>query len=272
MAQPADVPGLKLGERALRDRAGAADRSAESSRRSGSRGIGRRRSPRSRRSGRRRTGRWSQRRIEVIERNRNIGLIERPECKRRWQSEPWEDKEARRAHDLAAGPVRGAVTVVRHGWRAGADDGEPAGRPAAHGCRRGVGGAPAARPGRGPGRRAEGDHRRGARPVPGPIPVQAVRPGQAPPVGADLGPAARRGRDRQEAGHRRPAEVRGRRLPEAVLLAPPRQARRAQGALHLLPRRQPRQRPELPADRLGRLGPPRAGRGPDHADPGALGR
>jgi len=32
-------------------------------------------------------------RIEMIERNRNIGLIERPECKRRWQSEPWERKE-----------------------------------------------------------------------------------------------------------------------------------------------------------------------------------
>ena len=37
-----------------------------------------------------------ERRIEVIESNRNIGLIERPECKRRWQSEPWEDREARR--------------------------------------------------------------------------------------------------------------------------------------------------------------------------------
>jgi hypothetical protein len=33
------------------------------------------------------------RRVEVIERNRNIGLIERPECKRRWQSDPWEVKE-----------------------------------------------------------------------------------------------------------------------------------------------------------------------------------
>jgi hypothetical protein len=33
------------------------------------------------------------RRIEMIERNRNIGLIERPECKRRWQSESWEAKE-----------------------------------------------------------------------------------------------------------------------------------------------------------------------------------
>lgn len=34
------------------------------------------------------------RRIEVIERDRNIGLIERPECKRRWQSESWEKKES----------------------------------------------------------------------------------------------------------------------------------------------------------------------------------
>jgi len=37
-----------------------------------------------------------ERRIEVIESNRNIGLIERPECKRRWQYEPWEVREARR--------------------------------------------------------------------------------------------------------------------------------------------------------------------------------
>jgi hypothetical protein len=37
-----------------------------------------------------------ERRIEVIESNRNIGLIERPECKRRWQSEPWEVREAGR--------------------------------------------------------------------------------------------------------------------------------------------------------------------------------
>jgi hypothetical protein len=34
-----------------------------------------------------------ERRIEIIEQNRNIGLIERPECKRRWQSELWGDKE-----------------------------------------------------------------------------------------------------------------------------------------------------------------------------------
>jgi hypothetical protein len=35
-----------------------------------------------------------QRRIEVIGRRRDIALIERPECKRRWQAEPWAKKEA----------------------------------------------------------------------------------------------------------------------------------------------------------------------------------
>jgi hypothetical protein len=34
-----------------------------------------------------------QRRIDTIERRRDLGLIERPECKRRWQSEPWQAKE-----------------------------------------------------------------------------------------------------------------------------------------------------------------------------------
>ena len=33
------------------------------------------------------------RRIEIIERSRNIEQIERPDYKRRWQSEPWEQKE-----------------------------------------------------------------------------------------------------------------------------------------------------------------------------------
>ncbi|WP_406460317.1 BREX-2 system adenine-specific DNA-methyltransferase PglX [Streptomyces sp. NBC_01622] len=34
-----------------------------------------------------------QARIEIIERRKDIGLIERPECKRRWSVEPWEKKE-----------------------------------------------------------------------------------------------------------------------------------------------------------------------------------
>lgn len=32
-------------------------------------------------------------RIEIIESRKDIALIERPECKRRWQSEPWDKKE-----------------------------------------------------------------------------------------------------------------------------------------------------------------------------------
>jgi SAM-dependent methyltransferase len=34
-----------------------------------------------------------ERRIELIERDRNIGLIERPEYKRRWNTEPWEQQQ-----------------------------------------------------------------------------------------------------------------------------------------------------------------------------------
>ena len=42
-----------------------------------------------------------------------------------------------------------------------------------------------------------GDHRRRARPLPGPRPLQARGPAQARHLGADLGPAARRGPHRQ---------------------------------------------------------------------------
>ena len=44
-------------------------------------------------------------RIETIENRRDIALIERPECKRRWQSEPWDVQGACGAFVLAAGPV-----------------------------------------------------------------------------------------------------------------------------------------------------------------------
>ena len=40
-----------------------------------------------------------ERRIELIESDRNIGLIERPECKRRWNDEPWEAQESRALRD-----------------------------------------------------------------------------------------------------------------------------------------------------------------------------
>jgi hypothetical protein len=36
-----------------------------------------------------------ERRIALIESDRYIGLIERPECKRRWNQEPWEEQEKR---------------------------------------------------------------------------------------------------------------------------------------------------------------------------------
>ncbi|MGH3800726.1 MAG: BREX-2 system adenine-specific DNA-methyltransferase PglX [Pseudonocardiaceae bacterium] len=47
-------------------------------------------------------GHWSEqyrqvveRRIEMIERRRDLALIERPECKRRWNTEPWEKQQER---------------------------------------------------------------------------------------------------------------------------------------------------------------------------------
>ena len=46
-------------------------------------------------------------------------------------------------------------------------------------------------------------------------------------------------RDRPAPGYPGPAEVHQRRLPEELLLAAPRQARRPEGALHLLPRPAP---------------------------------
>ena len=51
-------------------------------------------------------GHWSdeyravvERRIAVIEGNRNIGLIERPECKRRWATEGWDAMQAKALRD-----------------------------------------------------------------------------------------------------------------------------------------------------------------------------
>ena len=104
------------------------------------------------------------------------------------------------------------------------------------------------------------------------LPVQAVRPGQAPPVGADLGAAARRGR-----------------APASGWISTSRRSTpaptsgstsywRHRGKLDVPKERfisYPGASPDsdrLPAARLGRLGPPRAGPGPDDPDRGALGR
>ena len=64
------------------------------------------------------------------------------------------------------------------------------------------------------------------------------------------------------------AEVHQRRLRPRRVLVAPRQARRAQGAVHPLPRRRPRDRPDAGA-RLGRLGPRSAGARAGDADPAA---
>lgn len=48
-----------------------------------------------------------QARIDVIEKRRDIALIERPECKRRWATEPWEKREK---HALRTGCWIGAKT------------------------------------------------------------------------------------------------------------------------------------------------------------------
>ncbi|MGH3402775.1 MAG: BREX-2 system adenine-specific DNA-methyltransferase PglX [Streptosporangiaceae bacterium] len=92
-ADPQDVPRLTLGERAfeivLARRCAAGDADTQWFARHGSTPITEI------------PAHWPgayrdvvQRRIEVIERRRDITLTERPECKRRWQAEPWEKKEA----------------------------------------------------------------------------------------------------------------------------------------------------------------------------------
>ena len=57
-------------------------------------------------------------RIEVIERDRNIGLIERPECKRRWQSEPWEEKEQAALKTWLLDRCEERSLWFERGWRA----------------------------------------------------------------------------------------------------------------------------------------------------------
>jgi hypothetical protein len=147
---------------------------------------------------------------------------------------------------------------VRPGRPAAPADRQQSRRPPPHRRRLRLRRAPPGRPRRRPRRHPVRHPGHRARPLPRPVPLQGRRPGQAHPLGADLGPAARRGQNREDPRHPRPAQVQEHRLPQALLLAAPRQARRPQGALHLLPRRRPRRR-RLPPARLGRLGPPRAG-------------
>ncbi|GLZ51342.1 BREX-2 system adenine-specific DNA-methyltransferase PglX [Actinomycetospora sp. NBRC 106378] len=94
VGKPEDVPGLDLGERAfeivLAREVAAGRTETQWFARHGSTPITEL------------PGHWPdwyrtivEHRIELIERRRDIALIERPECKRRWASEPWDKQQAR---------------------------------------------------------------------------------------------------------------------------------------------------------------------------------
>ena len=247
MATPGHVPELKLGERAFEivlARQMASRRGRDAVVRA-ARVDADHRDPGS--TGRRSTGRSSSGGSRSSSATANIGLIERPECKRRWQSEPWEEKEQAalttwlldRCEDRALWFGAGRrqprpMTVNRLADRL----------------------------------RTDADVVSVARCCDGPdadladvlkeiiadehVPFLAALPLQGRPACASARQWERTWdlqREEDATGKKLDiagaAEVRGRRLPEAVLLAPPRQARRAEGAVHLLPRRQPGQRRSL---------------------------
>ena len=56
-----------------------------------------------------------ERRIELIESDLNIGLIERPEYKRRWAAEPWDEQVQAALRALAARPAGDAALLARAG-------------------------------------------------------------------------------------------------------------------------------------------------------------
>ena len=233
-------------------------------RRRGSPGTAPRRSPRSRHTGRRRTGTWSSGGSTSSSPNRFIRLLEKPEYKRRWAAEPWEKRSRSGAAGLAAGPAGGPPVLVR---RAGPADAASVAQLADEVTRDAdlVGGA----------RAVGGPHRTVGHRVSSATLLADEACPTSPRTGyKDSGLRKREAWEhtwdlqrREDAGEKvgddpGAAEVHHRRLPQDVVLAGPRQARRAQGAVHPLPGRRPRDRPH-PAARLGRLGPRAAGAGPD---------
>ena len=89
-----DTAGPQAGRAAVRDRDGPARWRPGKSGHPGSSGTARPRSPRSPVTGPSRTGRGA-RRLDAIRDDPNIALIERPEYKRRWNREPWDDQVKR---------------------------------------------------------------------------------------------------------------------------------------------------------------------------------
>ena len=207
-----------------------------------------------------------QRRLDLIAVRPVIRLLEKPEHKRRWATEPWEKQVEQGAARLAARPAGGPAVLVR---RAGpADAASPSAQLAdvvardadlvsvleLWAGRHGQSGRRSRCPAAGPTRRCRTWRRTGSR-----TPACAsARRGSRP------GPAAPRGRRR--AGRRPipvPPKYTSADFRKASYWQAPRQARRAEGAVHPLPRRRPRDRPDAAA-RLGRLGPRPAGPGAGH--------
>ena len=203
-----------------------------------------------------------QRRLDLIESDPGIRLLERPEYKRRWATEPWEKQQERALRDwlLTASKDRRCGGTERAARRRSRWPSSPS-AVSVDAELLGVLELWSGRPGADVAVQLSRPAGRRARAVPGGAALQAVRPAQAGAVGADLGAAAARGRGaRRSAPIPVPPKYTTGRLRQDVVLAAPRQARRAQGALHLLPRRRARRRPD-PGARLGRLGPRRAGAG-----------
>ena len=197
-----------------------------------------------------------ERRIKLIETNKEIGLIEKPEYKRRWNDEPWQDQEQRALRELAARPARKPSLLARSPNRH-----QPTLQSTAQIADKASGDArvPASRrplPGstrlrRGRSRRRTGRGRVG--PVPADPAVQAHGTAEAGGLGTHLGSPAQAGRRGGRGRHPGAAQVHHGGFPEDRLLAAPGQARRAQGTVDQLPAPPDRERSQ-PGRRLGRAG------------------
>ena len=227
-------------------------------------------------------------RIALIEKRRDLALIERPECKRRWATEPWEKQQERalrnwlldRLEDRAlwfAPDASGQEQPTPQSVRALADQvrgdadfvsvaslwaSDALGRPDAD-LAEIVGAlvddehvpflaAYRYKPS-GLAKRAEWEHTWA---------LQRREDAVARRLGHDdvTHPEVRRAIEKEIGEVPVPPKYGSGDFLRGQLLDPAREARRAQGAVRLLPGRQPRRRRQ-PAARLGRVGPPRAGPG-----------
>ena len=224
-----------------------------------------------------------ERRIRRIADDPNIRLIEQPEYKRRWNTEPWDEQFTKAARDWLLARLEGyfhegqRVCELKDGsFNPAAAGFAPATRPALTTTNQLAGTAqtdPAFSPWpssswEAPASPCPSSSANWSKAPPSPsFPRSATRkrPAQAARLGTRLGtPAPRRRHRRRRKGgrtrplrrrarppqsrryrpqegragrHPRPAEIRQQRLQEDRLVEPPRQTRRAQGALDFLPRR-----------------------------------